>query len=401
MHLSVYRLAGLFLAKVTLKKLTKHFEKVVAADKVDLEVQDKEFVVLLGPSGCGKTTILRCIAGLETPTEGEIYIGDRLVNELEPKERDIAMVFQTYALYPHMTVFQNLAFPLENAKVPKEQIKEKVEATAQLLQIEMLLGRRPRQLSGGQRQRVALGRAMVREPKVFLMDEPLSNLDAKLRVYMRAELKKLQKELGVTTIYVTHDQVEAMTMGDRVAILNHGVLQQFGKASNIYFHPVNVFVAGFIGTPPTNFFDCTLLKEKSLVFDAGPFKYPVPRPLLEKAKGWPTSLVLGVRPQDVKVHSKLENATIKKKGASEGSEEGKTPPSKTLGDIKNQPLVNAILEIDEPLGDRQVLDLRVGDYLVKALVSPDFKVSLGDELWIEFPEDKIYVFDKKSGQTLL
>jgi multiple sugar transport system ATP-binding protein len=398
---SVYRLPGLFLAKVTLKKLTKRFGKVVAADKVDLEVQDKEFVVLLGPSGCGKTTILRCIAGLETPTEGEIYIGDRIVNELEPKERDIAMVFQTYALYPHMTVFQNLAFPLENAKVPKEQIKEKVEATAQLLQIEMLLGRRPRQLSGGQRQRVALGRAMVREPKVFLMDEPLSNLDAKLRVYMRAELKKLQKELGITTIYVTHDQVEAMTMGDRVAIINHGALQQFEKASNIYFHPVNVFVAGFIGTPPTNFFDCTLVKEKSLVFDAGPFKYPVPKPLQQKAKAWPTSLVLGIRPQDVKVHSKADDATTKKKEASERSEEEKAAPSKTLGEIKKQPFINAILEIDEPLGDRQVLDLRVGDYLVKALVSPDFKTNLGDELWMEFPEDKIYVFDKKSGQNLL
>ena len=208
------------MAKVVIKQLTKRFGKVVAADKVDLEVQDKEFVVLLGPSGCGKTTILRCIAGLETPEEGEIYIGDRLVNELEPKERDIAMVFQTYALYPHMTVFQNLAFPLENANVSKAQIKEKVEATAKLLKIEKLLDRRPKQLSGGQRQRVALGRAMVREPQVFLMDEPLSNLDAKLRVYMRAELKKLQKELGITTVYVTHDQVEAMTMGDRVAVLN-------------------------------------------------------------------------------------------------------------------------------------------------------------------------------------
>jgi multiple sugar transport system ATP-binding protein len=400
MHPSFYRLAGLFLAKVTLKKLTKRFEKVVAADKVDLEVQDKEFVVLLGPSGCGKTTILRCIAGLETPTEGEIYIGDRLVNELEPKERDIAMVFQTYALYPHMTVFQNLAFPLENTNISKEQIKEKVEATAKLLQIDALLGRKPKQLSGGQRQRVALGRAMVREPKVFLMDEPLSNLDAKLRVYMRAELKKLQKALGITTIYVTHDQVEAMTMGDRVAILNHGALQQFGKASNIYFHPVNVFVAGFIGTPPTNFFDCTLIKEKNFVFDAGPFKYPVPEPLREKAKGWPTSVVLGVRPQDVKVHSKAEDATPKKREASEGLEKRKAPPSKMPGDIKNQPLINAILEIDEPLGDRQVLDLRVGDYLVKALVSPDFKANLGDELWIELPEDKISVFDKKSGQAL-
>ena len=364
---------GLFLAKVLIKKLTKNFGKVVAVDDLNLEVQDEEFVVLLGPSGCGKTTVLRCIAGLESPEEGEIYIGDRLVNGLEPKERDIAMVFQTYALYPHMTVFQNLAFPLENANVPKEAIREKVEKTAKLLRIEALLERRPRQLSGGQRQRVALGRAMVREPQVFLMDEPLSNLDAKLRVYMRAELKKLQKELGITTIYVTHDQVEAMTMGDRVAILNLGALQQYGKASDIYFHPINVFVAGFIGTPPTNFFDCTLLKEEAYVFDMGIFKYPVPEQLREKAKKWPSSLILGIRPQDVIVHAKAEG-----KG-----------------------MIKGVLEIIEPLGDRQVLDLRVGDYLVKALVLPDFEVKLGDELLLEFPSDKIYVFDKKTEQNLL
>jgi multiple sugar transport system ATP-binding protein len=361
------------LAKVTIKQLTKQFGKVLAVDNLNLEIKDKEFVVLLGPSGCGKTTVLRCIAGLESPEKGEIYIGNRLVNKLEPKQRDIAMVFQTYALYPHMTVFQNLAFPLENANLPKETIKEKVEKTAKLLRIENLLQRRPKQLSGGQRQRVALGRAMVREPKVFLMDEPLSNLDAKLRVYMRAELKKLQKKLGITTIYVTHDQVEAMTMGDRVAILNSGALQQYGKASDIYFHPVNVFVAGFIGTPPTNFFDCTLLKGKPSVFDVGIFKYPVPQQLREKAKDWPSSLTLGIRPQDVIVHTKATD----------------------------KDLIAAILEIDEPLGDRQVLDLRVGEYLVKALVLPDFKVALGDELWLEFPSDKIDVFDKKTGQNLL
>lgn len=385
MYPQAYSKQGLSLAKVLIKQLTKRFGKVVAVDNVDLEVKDKEFVVLLGPSGCGKTTVLRCIAGLETPEEGEMYIGDRLVNGLEPKERDIAMVFQTYALYPHMTVFQNLAFPLENANVPKAQIKEKVEKTAKLLKIENLLERRPKQLSGGQRQRVALGRAMVREPKVFLMDEPLSNLDAKLRVYMRAELKKLQKELGITTIYVTHDQVEAMTMGDRVAILNQGALQQFGKASIIYFHPVNVFVAGFIGTPPTNFFDCTLVKEETYVFDAGAFKYPVPEHMREKAKKWPSSLVLGVRPQDVMVHAKAQAASTRKKEVAEAP----------------QLLIIATLEIDEPLGDRQVLDLRVGDYLVKTLVSPDFKAELGDKLWIEFPSDKIHVFDKKTGQTLL
>ncbi len=361
------------MARVLLKNVTKKFGKVTAVNNFSLEAEDKDFVVLLGPSGCGKTTVLRCIAGLETPDEGEIYIGDRLVNGLEPKERDVAMVFQTYALYPHMSVFQNIAFPLENARVAKIEINKRVEAVAKLLKIENLLTRKPRQLSGGQRQRVALGRAMVREPHVFLMDEPLSNLDAKLRVYMRAELKKLQKDVGITTIYVTHDQVEAMTMGNKVAILNEGILQQVGHASEIYFHPENVFVAGFIGTPPANFFDCTLTKEPSYAFDAGAFKYPVPKFLAEKAENWSSALVLGVRPQDV---------LVTKKG-------------------KGEKMIKTRLEIDEPLGDRQVLDLSVGDYLVKALVSPDFKVDIGEELWIELPEDKIYVFDKKTGKALV
>jgi multiple sugar transport system ATP-binding protein len=204
------------------------------------------------------------------------------------------------------------------------------------------------------------------------MDEPLSNLDAKLRVYMRAELKKLQKDVGITTIYVTHDQVEAMTMGDKVAILNEGTLQQYGTANEIYFHPSNIFVAGFIGTPPTNFFDCSLTREEPYVFDAAAFKYPVPEHLREKAKEWPSSVVLGIRPQDVIVHTKA----------------------------KEKKLIPALLEIDEPLGDRQVLDLKIGEYLVKALVSPDFKASVGDKLLLEFPSDKIYVFDKKTGQAL-
>src|SRR6184192_4513501 len=244
------------MARVEIRGLHKEFEGTVAVENLDLEVKDKEFVVLLGPSGCGKTTTLRCIAGLETPSEGEIYIGDRLVNDLDPKQRNIAMVFQSYALYPHMTVYQNMAFPLENAKVPEREIVERVNRTARLLQIEGLLSRKPAQLSGGQRQRVALGRAIVREPTVFLMDEPLSNLDAQLRVVMRAELKKLQKDLGVTTIYVTHDQVEAMTMADRVALLNKGLLQQFDPPRIMYDRPANRFCASFIGSPAMNL--CTL-----------------------------------------------------------------------------------------------------------------------------------------------
>src|SRR3989475_1838275 len=239
-----------------LKGLTKAYDGALAVDRLNLEVNDREFVVLLGPSGCGKTTTLRCVAGLEDVTEGEIYIGDRLVNRLDPKERNIAMVFQSYALYPHMTVYKNMAFPLENAKVAEREIIERVTRTARLLQVETLLHRKPAQLSGGQRQRVAVGRAIVREPQVFLMDEPLSNLDAKLRVHMRAELKRLQKDLGVTTIYVTHDQVEAMTMADRVALLSKGVLQQYDAPQTLYNRPTNQFAAGFVGSPPINLVDC-------------------------------------------------------------------------------------------------------------------------------------------------
>jgi multiple sugar transport system ATP-binding protein len=362
------------LARVSIQNLTKRFRDVVAVNKLSLEVKDKEFVVVLGPSGCGKTTALRCIAGLETPDEGKIYIGDRLVNDLDPKERDIAMVFQSYALYPHMTVFNNLAFPLENAKVSKEEIKKRVQEVSELLKIQELLDRKPKQLSGGQRQRVALGRAMVREPHVFLMDEPLSNLDAKLRVYMRAELKKLQRDVGITTIYVTHDQVEAMTMGDKVAILDAGVLQQFDIPHEIYFHPLNTFVAGFIGTPPTNFFDCNLIEGVPYTLDTGEFRYPLSDEVAEAAKKCTSNVcILGVRPQDVLVYKNAKE----KKG-----------------------LIKTRLEVVEPLGEKQILNLKVGAYLVKALVSPDFKAEVGDELWIEFPADKIYIFDRKTGETL-
>ena len=362
------------LAKVLLKNVTKRFGEVVAVNRLSLEARDKEFLVLLGPSGCGKTTALRCIAGLETPEEGEIYIEDRLVNDFSPKDRNIAMVFQSYALYPHMTVFKNLAFPLENAKVPKDEIERRVRQVAKLLKIEALLNRKPKQLSGGQQQRVALGRAIIREPHAFLMDEPLSNLDAKLRVYMRAELKKLQKELGVTTIYVTHDQVEAMTMGDKIAILNEGVLQQTGTPDGIYFHPSNMFVAGFIGSPPTNFFDCKLIEGVPSILDTGEFRYPLPEHVAKAAKECTSDMcVLGVRPQDVLVYKDAK----RKKG-----------------------LIKAVLDVIEPLGDVTILDLKVGDYLVKAVVSPDFKAELGGEFWVKFPVDKIYLFDKETGKAL-
>ena len=355
-----------------LRGLTKAYDGTLAVKGLDLEVKDKEFVVLLGPSGCGKTTTLRCVAGLESPDEGEIYIGDRLVNDLDPKERNVAMVFQSYALYPHMTVYQNMAFPLENAKVPEREIIQRVNRTAKLLQVESLLGRKPAQLSGGQRQRVAVGRAIVREPQVFLMDEPLSNLDAKLRVYMRAELKRLQKDIGVTTIYVTHDQVEAMTMADRIAIMDKGILQQLGTPERIYSRPSNTFVAGFIGNPPTNFVEGTLADDGRV--ETVDFAYPLPELLLKMARGASSSeLVLGIRPQDVLVSRE---------------------PTSPSGAIE------AEIFTTEPLGDSTILDLKIGETRMKAVVSPDFRGEMGSRVWTRFRPDRVYVFDKKTGTAM-
>ncbi len=249
------------MASVTYKNVSKKFGDVIALSDLNLEIVDKEFLVLVGPSGCGKTTALRCLAGLEEITDGEVLIGDRVVNDIPPKDRDIAMVFQSYALYPHMSVYDNMAFGLKLRHVPKEDIKRRVEEAAKILGIEHLLKRKPRELSGGQRQRVAVGRAIVREPKVFLFDEPLSNLDAKLRVQTRAEISKLHHRLQTTFIYVTHDQMEAMTMATRIAVMNKGLLQQLDTPQNLYDKPNNLFVAGFIGSPAMNFFPATLRKK--------------------------------------------------------------------------------------------------------------------------------------------
>ena len=360
------------MARVDLREITKRFDEVVAVDRLSLDVSDKEFLVLLGPSGCGKTTSLRMIAGLESVDEGEIYIGDTLVNDLEPKDRNVAMVFQNYALYPHMTVYKNMAFPLENLKYSKRDVAKRVREVAELLQIVPLLNRKPTELSGGQQQRVALGRAIVREPQAFLMDEPLSNLDAKLRVYMRAELKKLQKELGVTTVYVTHDQVEAMTMGDRIAIMHDGVLQQLDVPDKIYSRPAKRFVAGFVGSPPFNFFEGSLTKDGAL--DAGEFKYTLPAHLLEAARqATSDKLVLGIRPQDVSVRR-------------QGKEDGHP--------------FRAELYTTEPLGDVLILDLKIGDTIVKAVVSPDFKAEGHEVLWVGFRPEKVYLFDGETGDSL-
>jgi multiple sugar transport system ATP-binding protein len=288
-------------ASVTLKNVVKRFKSVIAVDHLSIEIQDREFAVLVGPSGCGKTTALRMIAGLEAVSSGEIHIGDRLVNEVEPKDRDIAMVFQNYALYPHMNVRENLGFGLKMRKFAKGDIDQRVQDAADILGIHDLLDRRPKQLSGGQRQRVALGRAIVRKPKVFLFDEPLSNLDAKLRVAMRAEISKLHRRLEATIIYVTHDQVEAMTMASRIFIMDKGSLQQCGEPLEVYKHPANRFVAGFIGSPAMNFIDATIVREQERYFvDAGAFKVRLPEPFhphLDSYAGRP--VIFGIRPEDI------------------------------------------------------------------------------------------------------
>src|SRR5512136_2486447 len=288
------------MAKVLMEKLNKHYGEVKAVRDFDLEIADKEFMVLVGPSGCGKTTTLRMVAGLEEITEGNIYIDDKLVNHLPPKDRDIAMVFQNYALYPHMTVYQNMAFGLTLRKFPKEEINQRVKEAAEILNIGELLERKPKALSGGQRQRVAVGRAIVRKPKVFLFDEPLSNLDAKLRVAMRAEISKLHRRLGATIIYVTHDQVEAMTMASRIFIMNNGSLQQSGEPLEVYKSPANQFVAGFIGSPAMNFIDATLVREQGAYFVVTEgFKVRLPEVFsstIAPYVGRP--VVFGVRPED-------------------------------------------------------------------------------------------------------
>jgi multiple sugar transport system ATP-binding protein len=284
------------MASIDFTNVSKRFgEDVVAVDDFTLTVEDGEFLILVGPSGCGKTTLLRMVAGLEEVTGGEIRIGERRVNDLAPTDRDVAMVFQNYALYPHMTVYDNLVFPLRQKKVRKEQARQRVHEVAELLGIDELLGRKPRALSGGQRQRVAIGRALVREPQVFLMDEPLSNLDAKLRVQMRAELIALHKRLGITTVYVTHDQTEAMTLGDRVVVLRGGIVQQIDAPERLYRHPTNTFVAGFIGSPAMNFLDARL--EQGAI-ELGGVRFELPDRLRQRLSAAGGDVIVGVRPED-------------------------------------------------------------------------------------------------------
>jgi multiple sugar transport system ATP-binding protein len=338
------------MAEVVFDRVTKRFGDTVAVDELSLEVADGEFLVLVGPSGCGKSTALRMLAGLEDVTEGAIRIGDRVVNNLAPAARDVAMVFQSYALYPHMTVYDNLAFGLRNFKVPKAEIDRRVKRAAEILDMSELIQRKPKQLSGGQRQRVALGRAIVREPAAFLMDEPLSNLDAALRVATRAEILKLQRTLGTTTIYVTHDQVEAMTMGDRIAVMRHGVLQQIGTPQELYTQPVNVFVARFIGSPAMNL---------------------VPADFVEGVSLGPDHLA-GFRPEHVEIGNGHMDA----------------------------PRFSAAVEVVEYLGDEQLVHLRSRDTPLLAKLPIELRVEPGEEREFTIPRDKLYVFDAATEQAV-
>jgi multiple sugar transport system ATP-binding protein len=381
------------MASVTLRDLTKEFKEVVAVNKLNLEIRDKEFLVLVGPSGCGKTTALRMVAGLEESTSGEILIGDRVVNDVSPKDRDIAMVFQNYALYPHMSVYDNMSFGLRLKRTPtgkpwpfnatrtfsKQEIDRRVNEAAKLLGMETLLQRKPKQLSGGQRQRVALGRAIVREPKVFLMDEPLSNLDAKLRVQTRAELIKLHRRLGITTIYVTHDQVEAMTMGDRIAVMNAGLMQQCDTPLNLYNHPANVFVAGFIGSPAMNFVPVTVKAEGDTVkLDAGSFSVALPADKAAVAKAKVGSeCTLGIRPEDIY-------------------------DAQLAGLVKPMPgnTVKVGVDVVEPLGNDVEMYLTAGPHALIAMINNKTAAKAGDQVDVVFDMDKSHLFDKATEAAI-
>jgi len=366
------------MARVVLKNLTKKFKDVVAVDDVNIDIADKEFAVLVGPSGCGKTTTLRAIAGLEEATSGEIYIGDKLVNDIPPKDRDIAMVFQNYALYPHMDVYNNMAFGLKLRKFPKDQIDQRVQEAAEILGIEKLLKRRPKELSGGQRQRVAVGRAIVRKPKVFLFDEPLSNLDAKLRVAMRTEISKLHKRLGATIIYVTHDQIEAMTMATRIFILNDGKLQQDGRPLDVYQNPSNQFVAGFIGSPAMNFFTSKLLKDGSDYWiDAESFKVKLPSSFQKAISGHTGKQVtFGVRPEDFHdIHFYPE--------------------------AKPENTIKVTAEVIEPLGDEVLFYVVSGKHNLVAKLDSRTKAKVGDELEIAIEMKETHIFDGENEETLV
>jgi multiple sugar transport system ATP-binding protein len=365
------------MATVTYDHVTKQFETVVAVSDFDLEIPDKEFLVLVGPSGCGKSTALRLLAGLEEITEGNIYIGDRLVNHVPAKDRDIAMVFQSYALYPHMSVRDNMAFGLSLRKTPKEEIQQRVHEASQILGIEELLKRKPRQLSGGQRQRVALGRAIVRDPAVFLLDEPLSNLDAKLRVQTRAELSKLHQRLGTTFIYVTHDQVEAMTMATRIAVMKDGLLQQVGAPQELYDRPHNTFVAGFIGSPAMNFFQATVKGDgQEMHLDIGGFQVPVPAARLNDLLPYlGKEVIFGIRPENI-------------------CDPECQPPSTDAAPV------TAMVDVTEVMGSEVFLHLVADGKPFLARVDPRTSARPGREIRVEFDMARMHAFDAETEHAI-
>jgi multiple sugar transport system ATP-binding protein len=349
------------MASITLNKISKAWGSVVGVDGIDLEIKDKEFMVFLGPSGCGKTTTMRMIAGLEEPTAGDIFIGDEQMNEVDARDRDVAMVFQSYALYPNMTIYENIRFPLRMRGVPQANHDKLVRQAAEIVELGDLLDRKPRALSGGQRQRAALARAVVRHPRVFLMDEPLSNLDAKLRLTMRAQLKHIQRQLETTTIYVTHDQIEAMTLADRIAIMSKGKIQQLGTPDEVYNNPANIFVAGFIGSPPMN-----LIKGD---IESGSFVGPDVR-VAKTAKGNRKNVVLGIRPEDI---------TIAAKGKGH---------------------INSKLYSLEPTGDLTLVAAFAGEQLIVAKGARSFRQEIDTPISLNFAVEHIYLFDGDSGARI-
>ena len=367
------------MAKVVLDKVRKVFPgEVLAVDDVSFEVGDKEFIVLVGPSGCGKSTTLRMVAGLEDITGGTIHIGERLVNDVPPKDRDIAMVFQNYALYPHMTVYNNMAFGLKLRKFPKAEIDARVREAAGILGITELLDRKPKALSGGQRQRVAVGRAIVRKPAVFLFDEPLSNLDAKLRVQMRAEINKLHKRLQSTMMYVTHDQVEAMTMGDRIVVLKDGRIQQMADPATLYDKPTNRFVAGFIGSPPMNFIEGELVGDGgALSFKNDVFDIPLPRDKATAARAsGKRKVVFGVRPEDIS---------------------DRPFPERSGSDVAR---AQATVEVVEPLGSEIFVHLKAGAAALTARLDPHSVVKVGETRQFFFDVAKAHMFDRETERAI-
>lgn len=374
------------MASITLKNIKKVYEgNVTAIENLNLEIHDKEFVVLVGPSGCGKSTTLRMIAGLENITDGDLFIGDKRVNDIPPKDRDIAMVFQTYALYPHMNVYKNMAFGLQQRKVPKEEIDKKVMEAAKILDLEKYLKRKPKALSGGQRQRVALGRAMVRDPAIFLLDEPLSNLDAKLRTEMRSQISKLHNRLETTFVYVTHDQTEAMTMADRIVVMKDGVIQQIDTPQNLYKYPVNMFVAGFIGSPEMNMIPATIRKKANgyyVEFDQVSMMIPQGIILSDKISSYVNKeVVLGIRPEDLHPEE---------------------PFMETFPDA----IFTVVADLVEITGSEMNIyfeheSCKSNDNLQIVRTSSRTKVKTGDQVKVAIDKNKIHLFDKESQQTIL